>query len=1332
MVACGGGSSSGGIDGGGIDGGGIDGGGIDGGGDNGGGDNGSTLTTPTDYEIQPSYSGAIHKYTQDTDGDGIADINDPVPSDKAVASVAVFSESEFNNNIPEANEIHNTDFPIIAEGTLSKGNSYYLDSDFFRFSGKKDQRLSILVYKGSVNSDGTEFTLKEQFFTPKVTLLDENGRVITSLQINQSGELVSGIGVELPSDGDYYLEVSDLSIHAKDYSYSYFLVINIDTDFDGVSDDLEDVIGSNKSSRDSDADDILDFSEIFPSIIITDSQEKRAGTTNWWDADGDKIPNWWDVDSDGDGPPDRKEGILDLDSDGIQNFLDTDSNNNGTPDTNEVGESFQLPVDTDGDGLDDFMDLDADNDGIPSSIDNDDRTVQPPEYMFDEQASAILSVQAMIDGNTTLNDVCLVGKELLVHGLNIKPDTKVLFPIKGGTKVVVPTEIDPESRYLKITVPPEALSGTMYLYSTDSKLSNGYDANIQNSETNPVIFPLLDSLYAGQSLTLKGLNLSEGQVSVVFTNQSGSVYATGVASGDEIVLTVPAEASSNILYVEVGGETSNSIKVSIISTVTANVEIPAGANIECSDVQITQQDGVTKFANAQCSLSDIEVDNNNIDFISIFRKDSASDIHSFYEAVVLPTDTTTTLNSLSTAVKIVFYNLGYHISQKKQSWSNILNIIKNDQDVIALADYIEQDPTVLAQFTDATLVSKFQDALISSSNSVATYLSSQSASIFAQPNMKGSLVEPDITPAKVQNDILLHPTAPADIAVENETLVYLSVEVTDTSDNYIGYTDSKGSYHTYSHITNPWDSSIISPQWGGFLLISTQKEFKIKGRDSHFDIVTGGIAAPDYSSSAYRYTIGRTLFDGVAAPIMNKILEKIIGQKINSKDAAEVIIEVLGPKAWSGFVTDVTVQKAGFFTPLNTHIIIPMKTVMSSCFQLPVGKTCELLAVSLAKNIGLTPDRVKRLIIKTLGKEALTYLIPAAGQIKAVYEVLDKLNFVGTMLLTAKDIGITPKIVEFDVDYPLEIEEVMPMCLIKDKNEDLLLRGKGFLPYKTGYLYWKKEVTPVTSLGSEKGKFITASNDGTEMKVNFDEALEWLSTGEYTLKVEHQTQDAIFAQKIKVATDDIILDSISPNRGNAGSVVTLVGCGFSKIATENFVFFTAETTEGNPNHIVRATVLSSSADKLTVVVPEDAITGDVYVSADGIRSNTLLFTVESANVVITYGDCGSANDDTFSLYVDDRLVSSMSSPSRPFPVQVEMESGKHTVKMVGITAPDDVGTYCISFSNNVSVLSGPSLNGGDLTAGVVKSWQIEVTATATVSKQVRRSPFIEGKVLLPE
>ncbi len=1269
-------------------------------------DDNNVLVTPEDYEDQPTYSGSLHAYRQDSDGDLVADIFDPAPSDGVVFTLAPFIELEFNNNIAEANHVSNSSYPFIVSAALTRGATYYLDVDYFAFNAQQGDRISVLLMSANVNGDGNEFTFIRQPFMPGVTLISSSGAVVTTLPIGDLSSGLKGVGAEIPEDGEYYVEVSDPSISATDYDYAYVLRVQQDTDFDGVGDALEMLLGSNPEVADSDGDGISDLDEILPLIVINPGSTDQ-GNINWWDVDGDTIVNWWDVDSDGDGPPDRLEGKMDLDIDMIANFLDTDANNNGKKDGEEVGESFQYPVDTDNDGLDDYMDFDADNDGIPAELDSDDTSAQQANYIFDDNALSILSVRTEIDDETTLIDTVLIGKMLWIDGLNFDSSTQVLFPVPGGSKAVFPEVIDADNRQLKVQVPEQVINGNLHLYNGVS-LSNGYDIEIRDSASEPYIYPLQDRTQAGALLTLYGSNLSDSQVNVSFVNSSGTVSVSGNASGDRVTVTVPMNASSGRVSVETGGKSSNSVPVAIIDKLDAQIELPTDSLMSCSDIQITQF-GLEKYVDAGCNLADIDVDNNSINFISIFYRDQAEDVYLMFESVVLPDDTSIVFNSLSTAAKLLFFNLGYQVSQPAQNWEDILDIIYANTDVQVLADRIDyllqSDPVGFSHFTDATLVEDYQDALVTSSNEVAEYLATLALKTAAK-------ADADITPSAAQHNVLLSTVEPADINIENETRVYLSVKVTDSSGKAIGYFDTRGTFHAYEHIKHPWDKNIIGPQVGGIFLISKSKDFDVTGRDSHFNITTGGMAFPrEESSSVYQYAVGRTLFDGVAAPMMNKILEKIIGQKLQSESAAKIIVEVAGPTAWNAFVSDAINDQDKFFSAFNLYIATPIYSAVNSCMQLPTaGETCKVLVAAVAKHFGWTEYRIKTLIFKTVGKEIAAYLIPGVNVAKATYEMLDKINFFGTLLITGYDIGVTPGRLDFDVDFPLEIEDVKPMCLIKGQNEKLLVKGKGFLPYASGSLWWTKEVYPVAKLGHEKAEVKTVNPDGTSMVANFLEVLPFMSSGEYDLSVEHQGQTVTYSQQIMVAADGILLDSITPNRGSTGITVNLSGCGFSESAGGNSVWFSAESSSGNIEH-VRAAVLASSSDSLTVVVPDDAITGDVYVTANGNTSNRLAFTVESSNMIITYGDNGYANDDTFSLYVDNALVSTMASPSRPFPVEVEMNAGVHTVKMLGITAPDDVGTYYIGFSSNVKVLSGPSQSGSDLTAGVVKSWQVEVAAS---------------------
>lgn len=142
------------------------------------------------------------------------------------------------------------------------------------------------------------------------------------------------------------------------------------------------------------------------------------------------------------------------------------------------------------------------------------------------------------------------------------------------------------------------------------------------------------------------------------------------------------------------------------------------------------------------------------------------------------------------------------------------------------------------------------------------------------------------------------------------------------------------------------------------------------------------------------------------------------------------------------------------------------------------------------------------------------------------------------------------------------------------------------------------------------------------------------------------------------------------------------------------------------------------------MVPKSVITGDVWVvvqqSGKLEESNKLLFALEQSNYTFTFGDNGSLNDDTFALYIDGELVRTMRKPSRAEGVEVPLISGKHTVALHGITAPDNIGTYYLTFPSDVSVVSGDATVGTDLTAGKVKNWVVDVQAKSNRSMRAQK------------
>lgn len=116
------------------------------------------------------------------------------------------------------------------------------------------------------------------------------------------------------------------------------VVVNLDTDNDGIVDSFEDL------NSDGDNDPLTDPT----------------------DTDSDGIPDYLDIDSDDDGIPDNVEAQTTA---GYVPPLNQDTDANGLDDAYENGGGLGIvPVDTDGDGLPDYVDSDSDNDGVPDNI----------------------------------------------------------------------------------------------------------------------------------------------------------------------------------------------------------------------------------------------------------------------------------------------------------------------------------------------------------------------------------------------------------------------------------------------------------------------------------------------------------------------------------------------------------------------------------------------------------------------------------------------------------------------------------------------------------------------------------------------------------------------------------------------------------------------------------------------------------------------------------------------------------------------------------------------------------------------------------------------------
>lgn len=1284
-----------------------------------------TLTIVTDYleeiaesdESDNSFSRTIQikaaagppTAAHDQDKDGVSDVLDPLPLDPVISSLTPFDEVEFNNNLAQAN-IVSGNLPLVIRGSIAKGSGYYLDIDYFRIEAHAGDRISVLAYSGTVNDTSTAITFKKSPFTPRLSVLNSSGGTLPGLDI-AGVALPAGLSVQIPADGNYYIQVSDTTIIASDYSYPYVVKVFKDSDGDGVSDDLETALGMSSLSPDMDLDELGDYSEVFSFSLKAKGIKKPADPSSsvWWNMDKDGKANWLDKDSDGDGIEDGVEGVTDYEGDNLPAFLDLDANGNAVSDAEEVGKSPQHPDDVDADGIADFQDLDLDGDGIPNASDAFPYDASLPKA---STSFAVSSVVSQVDATVQLWGVVVPGKPLIVYGQGINTTTRVVVPISGGAVSLKPKSVG--SGFLKLTAPEKAVDGLLYLM-IGKQRSEGYPIVVLSSNSDPILTSLsANSVKPYDTLTLYGKNLSNDQVAVVFENAKGSISVSQKAALDSVQVTVPEEAAGGKVRVEVGARKSNSLDLGVARTITVKVSLPAVLKIPAAKISLiangerfTLEDGYT---------AQVPSLNQDIAFLDSMVQMGVDDYALLFEGVVLPGKNTLTLTPLSTAAKMVFFGLGYSVTLPRDKWEPVMATLEAVPEVVTLSKHITKlltsDRRALSKFTNTALITKLKAAIVAGANAVAPQVTAWMA--IAEPSKAQLLgLEPVITPKNEQYGVDLSVKNPADITVKNGTKLFASVEIR---------ANDKKKTLIQKHASHMYDPLILGPSgWLGYYTsyFKTSKDYKVAGRDSHFEVITAGVLEPNpdaSKSSKHQMLIMKLVLEGMVCPLVDKF---VIGPLFNQSYDSEVIVALLkqfiGMRALNRMTGEIINSPSETGTIIYNIIIKEIWTALTSCnFPPNPGSPCYLLCEAIAQTLfkgAMTFENVAKIVGSSIGKQIGASLIPIYGQVRAALATADKVSVGGSVAVSIYDMTQTPGLVTFDVDFPLEITQVKPLCLSKSNtvNQYITIVGKGIHPVKDED---GNDVLPKVTIESDEGLVLNWSDgegDLQEIYVSFGDIA--LADGEYPIKVVHQGQEAISEEKIRVFQDGAVLDLIEPAKGAVGDTVAIYGCGLCCYPAPCFcdplVYFTAEGGK-----TVQADAVRSLAEtQLTAVVPEKALTGDVYVTVGALKSNALPFTVEQSQVVITYGDCGAATDDTFDLFVDGQPKSSMSGPATPFPVTMNLASGKHEVRLVGVTAPDSIGTYCISFSSNVQVLSGPSQSGDDLTAGVVKTWVIEVVGT---------------------
>jgi PKD repeat protein len=205
------------------------------------------------------------------------------------------------------------------------------------------------------------------------------------------------------ASGNYSLKLTVTDDNGKKHTDVALITVVVDNDGDGLSNELEALLGTDPEDIDTDDDGIEDGDEyLYWTFGHNDYWIDRDVTTEWTDSDSDGKINILDPDSDGDGLLDGRE-VYFYKTDAVDADTDDDGLTDGVEVTgwtiNVYRLGYKIPtfvtsdplmVDTDLDGYDDYeeympgvdgyrtdpYDNDTDDDGLTDSTENFDRNLE--------------------------------------------------------------------------------------------------------------------------------------------------------------------------------------------------------------------------------------------------------------------------------------------------------------------------------------------------------------------------------------------------------------------------------------------------------------------------------------------------------------------------------------------------------------------------------------------------------------------------------------------------------------------------------------------------------------------------------------------------------------------------------------------------------------------------------------------------------------------------------------------------------------------------------------------------------------------------------------------
>lgn len=1270
---------------------------------------------------------------KDEDGDGVPDELDDYPFNASKSKYPLFIEQEPNDNPSNATATNMTP-PFSINGAISQKSD---NGDLFSFTGEAGQFYTLRL------------KYEDPEFKPNIYLSNAQGNTLNFGELIIDPVLKTlAINVEIIKDGLYHIGINDINFDGRE-TFTYNAKIFTDKDGDGINDQQEIALAINEKSDDSDNDDITDTNEYLYGL--------RSGTG--FDPDGDGIPNWYDLDSDNDGLSDTIEGESDADGDGLGNFIDLDSDGNNILDFIEAGENTKHPLDQDLDSIPDFRDLDDDNDGLLDINDQDRINVvknskisvlSQPYAMHNE-----IKLLFLREGDLTyleFSDPLSTSEHFLVILRDRHPPINLPLNTASGKMTVV--------------LPAEAKT----IFISDGALkSNSRKLNLHPADVPVIAADKALMLTENEQTTLYGVGLNKG----ITITANGIPIELVSSNGNSVTINIPAELNDGKLQANNSSGQSNQVQYYVLKE--TNITLQPLGTIQTSEINIeTLLDKSYRTDNA--GYVKVTGFKNRLTPVTAFISSEGEALASLYlNTYILPGDENLELNIHNTTFKYVLDFIGINkiplesLQSFRAQISDYPEFIELKEHLISL---LLDSPTALE-----TLSTETNKLLIANSNKIyQKYANTHSVNsakkqyrteqVAAQTATIGN-IKPTITNYGtdhfdyslkatnfLDNWLPSDPSCPdnSDITneqknklsydgcseLQNRTRLYLSTLIIPLGENS-EYDASKLDNPLRKHAQTAWDGNIMGPQSGTFLGLELwskdQYYTECPYQDCLYQILAPGVGTPlgpspfsfrnnssydDANLNARKYLAIRTIIDGIILKFFDLILVGV-GYEPTSFDPVvltKLVIQYspkLVEEAEKLYKDDnVTSEDIENFTK-QIAIEFYKNEVEVLADPANAGKLGPI-TTALLHELGISPADIASMAAGA----ALRKWTPFVGQIDAILTGAKVADILVDQVKTIKDMAFVPVKSDFTLTWGMKIIDIEPSIMKAEAvDKPLSIIGTGFGINKRWYWYDEEPITHLKDEGNgieKEQEYDYVSENGTLLKTTVPSSLLENAIGPIAVSVEHRGQLAQSPVKIKIG-DNLEIVRLKADSGQPGDLIVIEGIGFSDIKAENRVTFSGKNGERIVAYIAKV-----EPGKITVKVPNNVVSGNVTVEVNKQLSNGLMFSVPYL-LDITFGDNGNFNDDIFKLVVNDKVLTDGSSPQRKVgPISVPLNAGIHTVKLVGIRAEDEIGTYYIQFEGNVISVSGDNVEGRDLLKDSIKVFQVRVGATSQKT-QSRSQPL---------